>query len=66
MVDIFIYKPWLKPNENVVPDLCYTLKGQNFRDWQVDQTTVRDYKIEQIKKKLSTKKNPHYVEDYWR
>ena len=66
MVDIFIYKPWLKPNENVVPDLCYTLKGQNFRDWQADQQTLRDYKVELIKKKLSTKKNSHYVEDYWR
>lgn len=65
-VNIFIYRPDRQPNENVIPDLCWTAKGQNFREWQADQQTLRDYKVELIKKKLSTKKNSHFVEDYWR
>lgn len=63
---ILIYRPDRQPNQNVIPDLYWTLRGQNFRDWQADQVSVRDYKIELIKKKLSIRKNSHYVEDYWR
>ena len=36
-LDIFIYRPDKQPDKNVIPDLCYTLSGQGFRDWQKDQ-----------------------------
>ena len=65
-VNIFIYRPDKQPNQNVIPDLCWTPQGQNFREWQSDKQTLRDYKVELIKKKLSTRKNSHFVEDYWR
>lgn len=64
-LDIFIYRPDKQPDKNVIPDLCYTLSGQGFRDWQKDQEEVYAYKVEQIKKKLS-RKPKHKVYDYWR
>jgi len=64
-LEIFIYRPERQPNPNVIPDLCYTLKGQNYRDWQRDQEEVYHYKVEQIKRKLN-KRPKHKVLDYWR
>lgn len=64
-LDIFIYRPDKQPNRNVIPDLCYTLSGQHFREWQQDQETAKQYRVECIKIKLSQK--PDYkVFDYWR
>lgn len=64
-LDIFIYRPDRQPNINVIPDLCYTPSGQPFREWQQDQETAKQYKVECIKIKLSQK--PDYkVFDYWR
>lgn len=64
-LDIFIYRPDKQFHRNVNPDYCYTVKGQNFREWQQDQETARQYKVECIKIKLSQK--PDYkVFDYWR
>lgn len=68
-MNIFIYRPDRGLSENkmkIEPDLCYTNRGQNFRDWQKDQQSVYDYKIELIKRKLSKPKNSHYLPDFWR
>jgi len=64
-MNIFIYRPDKQPNQNVIPDLCYTLKGQNYREWQRDQEEVYHYKVEHIKRKLN-KRPRHKVLDYWR
>lgn len=64
-MSIFIYRPDKRPHPDVNPDLCYTLSGQNYRDWQRDNDEAYNYKVEQIKHRLS--RRPDYqVEDYWR
>ena len=60
---IFIYRPDLRNKVN--PDLCYTLNGQSYREWQRDQEVAYDYKVELIKRKLEQFPK-HRVEDYWR
>ena len=65
---VWIYRPDLRPHPKVDPDLCYDLKGQNFRDWQRDEQTVYDYKVDEIRRNLKEAARPHkhYLEDYWR
>ncbi len=66
-MNIFIYRPDKCPNAKVVPDLCYTPKGQNYREWLRDQDEAYQYKVEIIKRKLKEKrKTSHFLEDYWR
>lgn len=60
---IFIYRP--DRANKVNPDLCYTPKGQPYRDWQRDQDVAYDYKVELIKRKLEQLPK-HKIEDYWR
>jgi hypothetical protein len=64
-MNIFIYRPDKAFNTKVIPDLCYTLSGQNYREWQRDQDEAYQYKVELTKRKLNEKrKNAHFVEDY--
>lgn len=64
-MNIFIYRPDKRNHPNVNPDCCYTLNGQNYRDWRKDQDELYSYKAEQAKRKLEQK--PDYkVWDYWR
>lgn len=65
-LNIFIYRPDKAPDLRVIPDLCYTLSGQNYRDWQKDQEEAYHYKVEQIKHKLKQARlNEHFVEVPW-
>lgn len=64
-MDIFIYRPDRTPNKNVIPDMCYTLDGRNYRDWQRDKEEAYNFKVEMIKKNLN-KKPKYKVYDYWR
>lgn len=64
-MNIFIYRPERTPNKNVIPDMCYTLDGRNYRDWQKDQEEAYNFKVEMIKKNLN-KKPKYKVYDYWR
>ena len=64
-MNIFIYRPDRTPNKNVIPDMCYTLDGRNYRDWQRDQEEAYNFKVEMIKKNLN-KKPKYKVYDYWR
>lgn len=64
-MNIFIYRPDKRPNPNVTPDLCYTLKGENFHDWQRRQEEIYRYKIDLAKRK-SEEIPEHKVLDYWR
>lgn len=64
-MNIFIYRPDRTPNKNVIPDMCYTLDGRNYRDWQRDKEEAYNFKVEMIKKNLN-KKPKYKVYDYWR
>lgn len=64
-ITIFIYRPDKRFHAAVNPDMCYTISGQNFREWQRDKEEVYNYRVEQIKCKLN-KRPSHKVEDYWR
>ena len=64
-MNIFIYRPDRPFNPNINPNYCYTLKGQNFRDWQKDQEEAYNYRVEQLKRKLSRRPSIK-IEDYWR
>lgn len=65
MINIFIYRPDKIQSANISPDLCYTCKGQHFREWQRDQEEVYKYKVELLKRKLNETPE-HKIEDYWR
>lgn len=67
-LNIFFYRPDKIPNQNVVPELCYTLNGQPYAEWVDNQRTKREVEVEKLKKEIFKKphKNPHFVEDYWR
>ena len=61
-LNIFIYRPDKAPDLRVIPDLCYTLSGQNYRDWQKDQEEAYHYKVELIKKALNSD-HPNLISD---
>lgn len=65
-INVWIY--WPDRRQKVDPDLCYTPSGQSFREWQRDQRTAYQYKVELIKEKLEERKRPnrHFLEDCWR
>lgn len=67
-IRVWIYRPDKAFNPNVVPDLCYTPDGQNYRDWQRDEQEAYNYKVEQIKRRLKEAERPNkdFIEDYWR
>lgn len=68
-LNVFIYRPdrgISKQAAKVLPDLCYTLQGQNYRDWQKDQDEAYQYKVETIKRGLARRRrNSHFVEVAW-
>ncbi len=65
-LNIFIYRPDKAPDMRVIPDLCYTPTGQNYREWQKDQEEAYHYKVELIKDKCkSSRTNAHFVEVPW-
>lgn len=64
-LNIFIYWPNKRFHPNVNPDCCYTVNGQNYREWQKDQDEAYAFKVEMLKKRL-VQKPKHRVEDYWR
>lgn len=64
-LEIFIYKPHLYQASRINPDACFTLKGQNYHEWQRDRQTLYDYKVEMIKRKLN-RKPKQKVYDFWR
>ena len=70
VLNVFIYRPdrgISKQAAKVLPDLCYTPQGQNYRDWQKDQEDAQQYKIETIKRDLAkaNRTNSHFVEVAW-
>lgn len=62
---ILFYRPDKYQAARVNPDACYTLGGQHFSEWQRNQNTAYDFKVELLKRKLS-KKPKYKVYDYWR
>lgn len=68
-LNVFIYRPdkgISKQAAKVLPDLCYTPHGQNYRDWQKDQDEAYQYKVEMIKRGLAQRRcNSHFVEVVW-
>lgn len=44
-MQIFIYRPDLRPNPNLDPNYIFTLEGQPFFEYQKDKELLRDYKI---------------------
>lgn len=68
-LNVFIYRPdrgISKQAAKVLPDLCYTPQGQNYRDWQKDQDEAYNYKVEMIKRGLAQqRRNSHFVEVAW-
>lgn len=60
---ILIYRPDKAPHPAVRPDLCYTLNGENFIDWQRKQSKLAEYEEELAKREYF----PDYqILDYWR
>ncbi len=62
---IFIYRPDKKFHQAIRPEMCYTLSGQSYPEWQRDMEEAYNYRIEMIKRRLN-KRPDHKVEDYWR
>lgn len=63
-MDFFIYRPDLAPDRRINPDWLYTLKGQNFRDWQRDKEEEYSYRVEKIKEKLAQPPK-HRIKEWW-
>ena len=65
MIKIWIYRPDLR--QKVDPYLCYNAKGQCFGEWQKEQETVYQFKVEEAKKTVEARTTPnrHYVKEYW-
>ena len=66
-VNVWIYRPDLACHKNVVPDLCYSPQGQNYREWQRDKEEMYQYKLEQAKMKIEQEKckYKHFIEAGW-
>lgn len=64
-MNILIYRPDRFQAYKVHPEAVFTLKGQSFADWQRDQQTAYEYKVELLKRRLH-RKPKHKVFDYWR
>jgi len=66
-VRVFIYRPDLAGSKNIIPDLCFTPDGQNYREWQRDQEELYQYKLEQAKREIENKKrkHKHFIEVGW-
>jgi len=64
-MNILFYRPDKFQAYKVNPEAVFTLKGQPFSDWQRDQQTAYDYKVELLKRKLHRKPR-HKIIDYWR
>lgn len=64
-LEILFYRPDKLSSTVINPDLCYTLKGQNYREWQRDQEELYQYRVHLAKHKLD-KLPSHKVLDYWR
>lgn len=60
----FFYRPDLAMDNRINPDLLYTLKGQNFRDWQRDKEEEYQYRVEKIKERLAQPPK-HMVKELW-
>lgn len=52
-MNFFIYRPYLANDWRINPDWLYTLKGQNYRDWQRDKEEEYQYRVETIKRNLA-------------
>ncbi|MBQ8465277.1 MAG: hypothetical protein IJ545_04630 [Alphaproteobacteria bacterium] len=65
-VNIFIYRPDLAA-VGVIPELCRTLDGQTYCDWQRDQNEIYQFKIEQAKHEIAKRQRfkRHWVEVCW-
>ena len=65
--EIFFYRPDKLPNQSVVPELCFTLKGQPYQEWVADRQLEREVKIDKLKKEILAKpvRNKHFIEDNW-
>lgn len=61
---IWIYRPD-KANRNINWSGVFDAKGRSWIEYERDEGTAYDYKVELLKKKLRTK-HKHYIEDYWR
>ena len=63
MIKVWIYRPDLR--QKVDPFLCYNSKGQSFGEWQKDQETIYQYKVEQAKRAIEMKYTPkkHYIRE---
>lgn len=57
-MNFFIYRPDKVLNRRIKPEGLYTLKGQNFLDWERDKEEEYLYRVEKIKDKLEQKKSP--------
>ena len=63
-MNFFIYRPDKVNNRRINPDYLYTLKGQNFRDWQRDKEEEYVYRVELIKERLA-RPPKHKVREVW-
>lgn len=50
-MQIFIYRPDLRPNKNLDPNYIFTLEGQPFFEYQKDKEILRNHKIQKAQEK---------------
>ena len=63
-MQIFIYRPDLRPNKNVDPAYVFTLDGKPFFEWKQDEDRIKDYKWRKAFERLENK--PDWKLEVWR
>ena len=61
---LWIYRPD-KANRNINWSGVFSAHGQSWLEYERDNNEAYQYKVENLKNRLQTKKK-HYIEDYWR
>lgn len=54
-MNIFIYRPDLRPNKNIDPNLIFTKEGKPYFEWKREQEIWMNYRLEKEKEKLNEK-----------
>lgn len=54
-MQIFIYRPDLRPDKNVDPNYVFTLDGKPFYVWKQEEERIKDYQWKKAIDKLEEK-----------
>lgn len=54
-MQIFIYRPDLRPDKNVDPNYVFTLDGKPFYAWKQEEERIKDYQWKKAMDKLEEK-----------